>query len=96
MPGCTGATTGNVETINASEVSVFPNPSASFVNIRTNDAANQLVAVTVTDLNGRQVKVAADLKGNSYQLDHADLTAGMYFLTVQTRKGVMTQKVLFN
>ncbi len=96
MPGCTGATTGNVENISASEVSVFPNPSASFVNIRTNDAGNQLVAVTVTDLNGRQVKVAADLKSNSYQLDHADLTAGMYFLTVQTRKGVMTQKVLFN
>ncbi len=96
MPGCTGATTANVEQLNASEVSVFPNPSASFVNIRTNDVGNQLVAITVTDLSGRQVKVAGDIKNNSYRLDHADLTPGMYFLTIQTRKGVMTQKVLFN
>ena len=96
LPGCTGATTANVEQLNASEVSVFPNPSASFVNIRTNDVGNQLVAITVTDLSGRQVKVAGDIKNNSYRLDHADLTPGMYFLTIQTRKGVMTQKVLFN
>ncbi|HEX2898138.1 MAG TPA: T9SS type A sorting domain-containing protein, partial [Bacteroidia bacterium] len=96
LPGCTNATTGEVEQLEPNAVSVFPNPSASFVNIRTESAGNQLESITVTDLSGRQVKVANGIKNTSYRLDHADLTPGMYFLTIQTRKGVLTQKVLFN
>ncbi len=86
------AETDNVE---AAFASVYPNPSASYVNIAANNG-NQLESVRVTDLSGRTMMMIGSLKGNSYRLDHSDLSPGLYFLTIQTRKGVMTQKVLFN
>jgi hypothetical protein len=89
------AATGTEQQLDAANVSVYPNPSASYVNIAS-DNGNLLESITVTDLSGRQVKVATGIKTTSYRLDHADLSPGMYFLTIHTRKGIVTQKVLFN
>jgi hypothetical protein len=76
-------------------VSVYPNPSSSYVNIVANNGGS-MQSIKVTDLSGRQVRMIGDLKTSSYRLDHADLSPGLYFLTIQTRKGLVTQKVLFN
>ncbi len=91
------AATGAKEQLSANmTVSVFPNPSASFVNIAAENGGNMIEGVTVTDLSGRQVKLVGGLKSANYRLDHADLSPGMYFLTISTSKGIVTQKVLFN
>lgn len=76
-------------------VGVYPNPSYTSVNVTT-DASNLLSAVTVTDLSGRQVKSVGGLKSTEVRIDHSDLTPGMYLLTIHTRKGVETRKVIFN
>ncbi len=91
------AATGASDQVNADmHVTVYPNPSASYVNIAAENGGNIISAITVTDLSGRQVKVATGINNATYRLDHADLSPGMYFLTIQTRKGIVTQKVLFN
>lgn len=86
---------GEAQELEATAVKVYPNPSATYVNIATANPSNVLEGVTVTDLSGRQVKVASGIRSTTYSLDHADLSPGMYFLTIHTRKGVVTQKVLF-
>jgi hypothetical protein len=87
---------GSVEEIEATLVSVFPNPSATAVTVETDAVSNPLQSIIVTDLSGRQVKAVEGLKSFSYRMDHADLSPGMYFLTINTKKGVVTKKVMFN
>jgi hypothetical protein len=88
------AGTENAQRIHA--VSVYPNPSAGHVMIRTQNDGNRLRDIVLTDLNGRQVKVISGMSSTSYRLDHSDLSPGMYFLRIKTSRGVTTQKVLFD
>ena len=94
LGNCAAATnaTSTVETL---DVSFFPNPSTNFLNIAAGNA-NAIESVVVTDLSGRQVKAINGLNVTAFELDHTGMANGMYFITVQTRKGAVTQKLLFN
>ena len=94
LAGCSAATSA-ATTVDGLNVQFYPNPSSDLVNIAAG-SANGIQTITVTDLSGRQVKATNGLNVTGYQLNHSDLTAGMYFITVQTHKGAVTQKLLFN
>lgn len=96
LANCNLALSKPSENLDAMHVTVYPNPSASFVNVSAENGGNILNSIVVTDLSGRQVKVVSGINAANYRLDHSDLNTGMYFLTIHTRKGIVTQKVLFN
>lgn len=78
--------------IKASFANIYPNPVTDFASINLVDT--QINSITVIDINGRVVK-----KGNSNELLNAkinlsDLTAGIYLMTIDTDKGIATEKIV--
>ena len=72
--------------------SVYPNPVADFANINLLDA--NINAITVVDINGRVVKQGNSSEVLNGKIDLSDLTAGIYFMTIDTDKGVSTEKII--
>lgn len=89
---------GELSTKNAEamqQFSVYPNPATDVINIA--NANNILVnGVQVTDINGRMVKSQKFDGVASAQISIADLTSGVYMVTVSSEKGAVTKKVVKN
>jgi len=77
----------------ATNFSVYPNPSTGLVNLasKNNTAIN---TIQITDLNGRVVRNINTKGVSETQINISDLTAGMYFLNVQTDSGSGTTKII--
>ncbi|MFP5438026.1 MAG: T9SS type A sorting domain-containing protein [Bacteroidia bacterium] len=85
------ASTGKTD---ANAFSVYPNPSNSIVNIA--NAKAQINGVKLTDINGRTVKAASFDGVSTAQVNIADLSAGVYMMTINSDKGAVTKKVVKN
>lgn len=72
--------------------SVYPNPVVDYANINLLDA--NINAITVTDINGRVVKQGNSNELMNAKIDLSDLTAGIYLMTIDTDKGVSTEKII--
>lgn len=75
-------------------VNVYPNPVVDFATI--NIADTQINSITVMDINGRLVKRANSNEVKNAKVDLSDLNAGMYLMTIDTDKGVSTEKIIKN
>lgn len=85
----------NVDSHLSSQFSVFPNPATNVVTI-TNSAGSSLNSVTITDINGRTVK-SVELNGAAdAQINIADLSIGMYIMTISSDKGAAVKKIVKN
>lgn len=85
------------DVIEAGQVSVFPNPvTSSQVNVRFNLVETATVGMYVSNALGQRVVSAGQFtlpSGRQEQaIDVANLANGIYFLTVQTSEGNVTQK----
>lgn len=83
--------------ISASDVSVYPNPSADLVNINYS-GAGQLLSLDLFDLSGKIVR-KSDLQktgGSTQILEVSGLNQGLYFIVVETDFGVVSKKLLVN
>ncbi|MXN91434.1 T9SS type A sorting domain-containing protein [Flavobacterium sp. Sd200] len=74
-------------TINAKQISVYPNPVSKTLNIATAEAVKE---IAVTDFNGRIVLSAA----NTNNINMEQLASGVYFATVTTNTGKSTHKIM--
>ena len=74
-----------VETVEGTEVSVYPNPTTGIVNIEAEGLKN----VEVLDMAGRVV-----MTSSKNILDISNLTNGVYMVRVNTIAGTATQKVV--
>ncbi|MEO4007012.1 T9SS type A sorting domain-containing protein [Flavobacterium sp. CAU 1735] len=90
-------TTGALSTTDffAKNFSVFPNPAQDVLNIVAKNGM-EIKGIQFTDLNGRIVKSVAVQTQPDAQINIADLSAGMYFVFVQTNEGTATFKFLKN
>lgn len=79
-------------TVEATFAKVFPNPVVDFASINVVDA--QIKTITVTDINGRIVKTGNSNELLNAKIDLSDLTAGIYLMTIETDKGVSTEKIV--
>lgn len=83
-----GATLG-LNTNSFSDFSVFPNPTAGILNVRS---AISIESIEIFSLEGRKIKEAK----NSI-LDISDLSSGIYLLKVKTEEGKFgTKKIIKN
>jgi hypothetical protein len=71
---------------------VSPNPVVDFASINLIDA--QINAITVMDINGRVIKTGNSNELLNAKIDLSDLTAGIYLMTIDTDKGVSTEKIV--
>lgn len=78
-----------------SNFTMYPNPAKKVLNISGN-AGLSMENVVITDLNGRVVK-QQNLGGvASSEINVADLTSGMYLITISSAEGKGTSKFMKN
>lgn len=68
-------------------ITVSPNPTSDFLNIKTD---SKIKTVSVVDMTGRKIEV----KLNGSQVDVRHLSAGTYLLSVETNDGLVTEKFI--
>ena len=69
---------------------VYPNPADNVLNITSKNNV-EINAAQITDMNGRVVK---NTNGTVSQINIADLTAGVYFLKLNSAQGTGTTKII--
>lgn len=69
---------------------VWPTPATNVLNIANNSEID-IIAMQMTDINGRTVR---EVKGMTSQINIADLNAGVYFMKITTAQGTGTTKVI--
>lgn len=71
-------------------VEVYPNPTSSLLNLRSNSIANQEVNVKIVDVLGRSIQnfYKSVNEDASIQLNTSALNQGIYFIKVSTSTGV--------
>ncbi|MCW3083232.1 MAG: hypothetical protein JWP12_598 [Bacteroidetes bacterium] len=84
--GISEKTTGNAS------FSVYPNPFESVATVAFTDEQNNST-IRITDLAGREIK-AINFSGKQLELQKDELTAGVYFIQVETKKGIQTRMVV--
>lgn len=81
-------------------LSVFPNPTADWLNVNLNctgDPGAKPVVVSLRDLTGRKVaeRSLQIWQGqNSHRIDLMELPAGIYVLTVNSASGMISKKIV--
>jgi len=75
---------------------IYPNPSHSLVNIKTNFNNDQEVALTLFDVSGKRVlsRTVSGSKDFNYHLNLGALPKGVYFVKLQSGITVKQQKVV--
>ncbi|KFC21679.1 T9SS type A sorting domain-containing protein [Chryseobacterium sp. FH1] len=79
--------TAGVNDIKKSAFSVFPNPTADFLNVATK---SKVESAQVYDLSGKAVNVSV----SNNQIDVRNLAKGSYVVKIQTAEGTSTQKFI--
>jgi len=87
----------NVEDVEATnaDINIFPNPAAEYVTITADfDQVENNITYIVTDATGRVVYMEnrAGIQNDVLNLDVANYTQGVYFVTIQTENGTSTQR----
>ena len=77
-----------VESVDESELSIFPNPVKDVLNINYDKAISQ---IDVFDVNGKLVKTFTTVNGT---INVSDLSDGVYMLNIQTEEGMMVKKIV--
>ncbi len=77
----------------ASNYAAYPNPANNVLNINSKNTS-VFEQVQLTDVNGRIVKSEKTNGVISYQMNIADLNAGVYFLKVTSNEGSSSTKII--
>ncbi len=80
-------------------VSVFPNPANDLVNVRilADNATNYRMTISVIDATGRTVYSAQEAFNGTaalYQMNVANLDAGVYFIRLESQSGIVTKSLV--
>ncbi|PBQ32697.1 hypothetical protein CNR22_13240 [Sphingobacteriaceae bacterium] len=93
LAGCL-STVGLKEYAYSGNLNVFPNPVTSEINYSVS-GGNTISRVTLLDATGRLVLSANNLNETSFKLNRNNLSAGLYFTTIELgNKTVVTKKIV--
>ena len=90
----TGIEDHDVKSLNAS---VFPNPCSEFFTLNYACDNNETFQVDVTDITGKifqQETMNAMAGENKFDFDVADLSSGLYFVTIRNNELIETKPIL--
>lgn len=69
---------------------LFPNPSSGMVYFERLDS--EIKQIQITDISGKIIKEIVNLSEKFLDLSH--LQEGLYFITIQTDKGILNKKIV--
>jgi hypothetical protein len=77
-------------------IHIYPLPANDVVYLQSSQLPfNKKDIPFILDMNGKQISIPIQqINSNTYKLDASTLTAGMYFLVLQTEKGVVRKKLV--
>ncbi|WP_397299250.1 T9SS type A sorting domain-containing protein [Nonlabens ulvanivorans] len=84
--------TASIGATTDSSIKLFPNPASNFINLT---AANRLESATIMDINGRMLS-QTNFTGNTtkQRISLENLSAGIYFVTIQSELGQKVEKLI--
>jgi Secretion system C-terminal sorting domain len=81
----------NVESTENHALNIAPNPANTTARIST-DLTD--FTLTITDLSGRIILVKTNIPQNNVDISVADFATGQYFITLQSKEGRITKKMI--
>ena len=87
---CTGV--GVSEVNDDAEVSVYPNPASNTITIVCTKCKIQ--RIKIYDVLGEEVNSLKPTGNSRIEIDVSNLIQGVYFVTIQTEKGIVRKKVV--
>ena len=87
--GMCGST--EVEKFYQTEISIYPIPTNSLLNIETEQSDKY--SIEITTLNG-QLLYTVRMEGTSHQIDLSSFQKGVYFITIRSKDFVTTRKII--
>jgi hypothetical protein len=84
----TQKTLGIESTKSENEISIYPNPTASKLNI---DSKQEIETISVTDLVGKKIN---NYTFSNHQIDCNQLENGIYFISIKTKNQTSFQKII--
>ncbi|NQX98180.1 MAG: T9SS type A sorting domain-containing protein [Flavobacteriales bacterium] len=85
----TNCGTVGINELSNESLSVYPNPAKNQLTITNNQS--QILNISIIDITGKTVKT---IIGNVSTVNVSGLTKGIYFLQVQTEKGLLNSKFI--
>lgn len=88
-------TTGINETAKHIDMSMFPNPANTQLNIVISMEQKPISSIFITDLTGRVVKEITGINAHTQNINLTDLSSGVYLTSIKlTDASVVTRKVI--
>lgn len=100
---CAAATNESIETrnllIEQPTLDVYPNPAKEEVWLKFQLSTSSSVVIELYDLSGKQLRQIAqqtvyEAGKHQYLLDISNLTSGLYWISLKTKDGVLTKKLM--
>ena len=83
--------TGITQVNTANSINIYPNPATESVNIDM--AGIKASRISITDMQGRELKSVVPATGVT-NIAVSDLSAGIYFVRIQSVQGILTRKIV--
>lgn len=88
------STSGINQIASFANLELYPNPTTNQLHVALIDSKDMQATLTLTDILGRQVYQEKIATNAAQVVPMNSITAGMYFLTVETANGQMTRKIV--
>ena len=85
-----GGRTLSIVKLDASTITIFPNPATEFIYINTNSSINKVSKLVLSQLDGT---VVLEQDETLNKMDVSAFAKGMYLLQTYTAQGILTKKV---
>lgn len=89
QPNCLSVSIENIESSNT--IKIYPNPAYDSVNIK---AKSEILEFSLYDLKGNLMKFKSDINEFTLSINIVSLPIGIYFLKIQTSKGLYSHKLV--
>ncbi len=82
-----------INDISNSKISVYPNPTNGqfTINLEASSRPSSVSKIEITDITGKTIK---QLSIDNYQIDISNQPTGIYFIKIQTNKGLFIRKII--
>ena len=88
----TGASVG-IEKTEPQIIRIYPNPASDIINVTSDD---NIKCVEMLSYLGQSVFTKSNLEMKQFQIDISNLPTGVYFVKIQTDRGIMSTKITVN
>ena len=84
----------DVETFDASNVAVYPNPAANQITISLSNTTETIASIRILDVLGKQIMSFQNMEVSSKTLEVSNLLNGIYFIEIETKNNKITKQKL--